>query len=157
MEDVPDAGEGDDSDEEPELDRLRSHDPTPYSAWLTCERLKLYWSAVLKLLVWHRVAYLMNLRDGDLETLPLYGVATLEQIGESLELTAQHYDLLARELSVEEPSPPVRGTGRFLLFWSYLPIEDNVIALLLATTRAQVIGYRNKAKERLRRMLRSEL
>lgn len=156
MEDVPDAGESEASDEPAELDMLRSHDLTPYASWLTCERLKLYWAAVLKLLVWHRVAYLMNHRDGDLEALSLYGVATLEQIGESLELTASQYEILARELRVAE-LPAAPAAHRFLLFWSYLPIEDNVIAILLATTRAQVIGYRNKAKERLKRMLAAEL
>lgn len=158
MEDVPDSGENDGGDDEtPALEQLRSRDPSPYSNWLAAERLKIYWAAVLKLLVWHRVSYLLNHRDGDLEALPLYGVATLEEIGEALELTDKQFASLARELTC--PEPPARGGRgrRFLLFWKYLPLEDNIIAVVLEVTRAQVIAYRNKARERLQRLLRGEL
>lgn len=160
MEDVPDASSisGDNSEEEGfDLNTLSSREPTPYSAWLTSERLKLYWAAVLKLLVWHRVAYLLNNREGDLEALPLYGVATLEQIGDSLEFADKHFVALGRELGVAPPPTTTTGGRRFLLFWKYLPLEDNAIAAVLDATRAQVISYRNKAKERLKRMLRTEL
>ena len=86
----------------------------------------------------------------------LQGVATLEQIGEALELKDKQFMSLARELAVEEPSNPGQGGRRFLLFWRYLPLEDNVIAVVLEVTRAQVISYRNKARERLKRMLKGE-
>ena len=74
-----------------DLSFLTSSDPGPYSVWLTTERLKLYWAAVLRLLVWHRCAYLLNIRDGDLEALPFYGVASFEQIADSLEFTDAHF------------------------------------------------------------------
>ncbi|HVZ83279.1 MAG TPA: hypothetical protein VG893_06350 [Terracidiphilus sp.] len=158
MEDVPDAGGGDDSEEEGfDFSTLSSHEPTPYSIRLTTERLKIYWAAVLKLLVWHRVAYLLNNREGDLEALPLYGVATLEQIGDALEFEDKHFAALSHELGVAPPAKSQTGGRRFLLFWKYLPFEDNVIAAILDATRAQVISYRNKARERLKRMLRTEL
>jgi hypothetical protein len=158
MEDVPDSDGGGDGEEDgPDLSVLSSHEPGPHSVWMTGERLKIYWAAVLKLLVWHRVAYLLNLRDGDLEALPLYGVATLEQIGDALEFKDRNFELLARELTVSD-SPRMPSSGRrFLFFWKYLPLEDNVIAAVLEVTRAQVISYRNKARERLKRMLMQEL
>jgi hypothetical protein len=158
-EDLPDANQGDDPDEETgDFTVLASSDPSPYSVWLTCERLKLYWAAVLKLLVWHRVAYLLNNREGDLEALPLYGVATLEQIGDALELTEKQFGHLNTELGISEAPPAsIPGGRRFVLFWKYLPLEDNVIATVLEVTRAQVISYRSKAKDRLKRMLKGEL
>jgi len=159
MEDIQDLDDSDDSDEaNNDLSGLSSHDPGPFSIWLTAERLKLYWAAVLRLLVWHRCAYLLNVRDGDLEALPLYGVASLEQIGDSLEFTDAHFARLGRELTAGENDSAPSGCGRrFLFFWKYLPLEDNVIGVVMEVTRAQVISYRNKAKERLKRMLKGEL
>ena len=160
MEDVPDAeGGGEEGDEDGyDLSALSSHEAGPHSVWMTCERLRLYWAAILKLLVWHRVAFLLNNREGDLEALPLYGVATLEQIGDALELTETQFANLARELAFTEKPVAGKSSGsRFLLFWKYLPVEDNVIAAMLEVSRAQVISYRNKARERLKRMLKGEV
>jgi DNA-directed RNA polymerase specialized sigma subunit len=42
-------------------------------------------------------------------------------------------------------------------FWKFLPLEDITIAAVLEVARAQVISYRSKAKERLKRMLQAEL
>src|SRR6266567_1200093 len=158
-EDVPDLDDSEENDEDGfDPGAIPSHDPGPYSIWLTAERLKLFWAAVLRLLAWHRCAYVLNQRDGDLEALPLYGVATLEQIGDSLEWKDMHFGRVGRELAVTEPAPAPSGCGRrFLFFWKYLPLEDNLIAVVLEVTRAQVISYRNKAKERLKRMLKGEL
>ena len=65
---------------------------------------------------------------------------------------------LRSELAAAEVVPDAASSGRrFLFFWKYLPLEDNVIAIVLEVTRAQVIGYRNKAKERLKRILKGEL
>ena len=157
MEDIPEADNGEDDEGGSELDNLRSQEAGPLSAWLTAERLKLYWAAILKLLVWHRAAYLLNIRDGDLEALPLYGVATLEQIGDALEFEDRHFKCLARELILQEPAQPGKGGRRFLFFWNHLPLEDNIIAVVLEVTRAQVISYRNKARERLKRILTGTL
>ncbi len=159
MEDVPDLDDSEDADEEgTDLATLTSRDRSQYSVWLTTERLKLYWAAVLRLLVWHRCAYLLNIRDGDLEALPYYGVASFEEIGDSLEFTDGHFLRLGKEMGSHEATPAEGACGRrFLFYWKYLPLEDNVIAVVLEVTRAQVIGYRNKAKERLKRMLKGEL
>jgi hypothetical protein len=159
MEDIPDLDDAEDTDEQSnDLTFLTSRDPGPYSVWLTTERLKLYWAAVLRLLVWHRCAYLLNIRDGDLEVLPFYGVASFEQIGDSLEFGDAHFVRLRDKLAITEDAPAHHRSGRrFLFFWKYLPLEDNVIGVVLEVTREQVIAYRNKAKERLKRMLRGEM
>ena len=95
--------------------------------------------------------------NGDLEALPLYGVATLEQIGAALEFTDKQFGSLSRELAVQEPPRPPQGGRRFLFFWKHLPLEDNIIAAVLEVARTQVISYRNKARERLKRMLQNDL
>lgn len=65
---------------------------------------------------------------------------------------------MTSELALPEAAPAAEPSGRrFLFYWKYLPLEDNVIAVVLEVTRAQVIGYRNKAKERLKRMLKGEM
>ena len=47
------------------------------------------------------------------------------------------------------------GSGqKFVIYWKYIPLEDNSIAKILGVTSAQVIAYRNKGIERLRRQLR---
>ncbi len=134
------------SPDEPDvLSVTASNDPGPEAAWMAVQRMQLVWGAVLQILPWHRAAYLLNLRDGELDAFPYYGVASIEQIGEALALTAEQSARLARGLQVE---PPL-----FVHFWKHLPIEDSLIAEVLAVTRPQVIGYRNKALERLRRLL----
>ena len=159
MEDIADLDDAEDTDEESnDLSFLPSRDRSQYSIWLTTERLKLYWAAVLRLLVWHRCAYLLNIRDGDLEALPFYGVASFEQIGDSLEFSEAHFLRLRGKLAVTEVAPEQPRCGRrFLFFWKHLPLEDNVIGVVLEVTRDQVIAYRNKAKERLKRMLKGEM
>ena len=72
---------------------------SPDSAWLARERLKLLWGAILQLLPWHRAAYLLNLRDGELDAFPHYGVASVEQIGTAIALTDQQYQTPRRARS----------------------------------------------------------
>lgn len=159
VEDVPEydhAGQKD--DEGPgmsAMDRLAFKGADAYSTRLTVERLKLYWGAVLQLLPWHRAAYLLNIRDGDLDALPYYGVASIEAIGEAIELAEKQLSTLEQEVGVGSGSGSSKGVGeRFAVCWRFLPLEDTVIALVLEVSRAQVIGYRNKAKERLARSLK---
>ncbi len=161
VEDVPEYDDGAQGEDEGSgmsaMDRLASKGADPYSTRLTVERLKLYWGAVLQLLPWHRAAYLLNIRDGDLDALPYYGVASIEAIGEAIELAEKQLSTLEREVGVGSASgsSSSRRTGeRFAVCWRFLPLEDTVIALVLEVTRAQVIGYRNKAKERLARSLK---
>jgi hypothetical protein len=153
VEDVADLYEGDESEDEPTaLERVASRAPDAYSARLSVERLKLFWGAVLQLLPWHRAAYLLNMRDGDLGALPYYGVASIEAIGEAIELAEQQIAVLERQVGIA--SHGGKAGERFVACWQHLPLDDNTIAVVLGVTRAQVIGYRNKARERLARSLK---
>ena len=76
------------------MDKVAARTQDPYSVRLTVERLKLFWGAVLQLLPWHRAAFVLNLRDGDLDALPYYGVASIEAIGEAIELKEKQLSTL---------------------------------------------------------------
>ncbi len=153
---------GEDEDAGSPLDRIASPEPRPDSAWQARERLKLLWGAILQLLPWHRAAYLLNLRDGELDAFPYYGIASVEQIGESLAFTSEQYQILAGEVGLSatklSQTSIFEGSGqKFVIYWKYIPLEDNTIAKVLNVTRAQVIAYRNKGIERLRRQLKGSL
>ncbi|MEP7353869.1 MAG: hypothetical protein ABI824_11605 [Acidobacteriota bacterium] len=152
----------DSEDESAPVERLASKEPSPDSSWLTRERLKLLWGAILQLLPWHRIAYLLNLRDGELEAFPYYGVASLEEIGSAIGLTDDQFRILADELRLDEnqrsQATILQGSGqKFMLYVKFIPLEDTIIANTLGVTRAQVIAYRNKGIERLRRNLRGNV
>ncbi len=157
VEDVPayDDQPGDDEDGPSPMDKVAARTQDPYSERLTVERLKLFWGAVLQLLPWHRAAFVLNMRDGDLDVLPYYGVASIEAIGEAIELKEKQLSTLEIEVGLGSGSGSSKKAGvRFAACWRFLPLEDNVIAVVLEVTRAQVIGYRNKARERLARILK---
>lgn len=156
VEDIPDESLADGGDAYASAGAVRQHGG--FSLWLSTERMRLLWDALAQILPWHRAAFLLNLRNGDIGAFPYYGIASVEQIGESLGLTANQYSILANALAL---TPEMRaqlsilsGPGqRFAIFWNYLPLEDSIIGTLLGVQRSQVIAYRNKAVERLRRML----
>ena len=83
-----------------------------------------------------RAALLLNLKDsggfGCITLFPATGVATLRQLADALEMSA---DDLAR-------------------LWNELPLEDARIAELLGLTRQQVINARKSGRERLARRLK---
>lgn len=138
------------------LDNAAAQTPDAYSVRLTVERLRLYWGAILQLLPWHRAAYLLNLRDGDLDALPYYGVVSVEGIGSALELKEKQLSTLEQQVGLD-PATRTPVAERFAACWKFLPLEDAVIALVLEVTRPQVIGYRTKARERLARSLKGML
>ena len=145
-----------DSDQASALEKTPAQSADPYSVRLTTEKLRLYWGAILQLLPWHRAAYLLNLRDGDLEALAYYGVVTIVGIGDALELKEKQMATLEREVGVGPGSGSGKRLGeRFAVCWRFLPLEDTIVALVLEVTRPQVIGYRNKARERLARSLKA--
>ena len=132
------------------LATMPSRQPGAESQWMARERMQLLWGAVLQLLPWHRAAYLLNLRDGELDAFPYYGVADVDQIRQSLDLKPSQLDRLAAACGVRLQA---EDGLTFAACWNHLPVEDNVIAHVLTVTRAQVIAYRNKALERMRRSL----
>jgi DNA-directed RNA polymerase specialized sigma24 family protein len=107
-------------------------------AWQVEKRIFLerLWQEVRELPRAQRVALLLNLREADgggcLALFPATGVATLRQIADALELSAE----------------------RFAELWPQLPLDDATIAGLLELTRQQVINLRKSARERLARRLK---
>ncbi len=95
------------------------------------------WSEIRQLPPRQRAALLLNLRDGQgrgvIALLPLTGVATLRQIANALDMSAE----------------------KFAALWNDLPLDDNTIAEHLSLTRQQVINLRKVARERLARRMRA--
>jgi RNA polymerase sigma factor (sigma-70 family) len=100
-------------------------------------RIKQVWSEVIQLPVRQRVALLLNLKDEQggpaIAMLPILRIASIRQIADALELSAE-------ELTT---------------FWNDLPLEDSVIGARLGATRQQVSNLRKCARERLSRRLAS--
>jgi DNA-directed RNA polymerase specialized sigma24 family protein len=107
-------------------------------AWQVEKRIFLQrlWEEVRKLPLQQRAALLLNLREADgrgcLALFPATGVATLRQIADALEISAE----------------------RLAELWPQLPLDDATIAGLLDLTRQQVINLRKSARERLARRLK---
>jgi len=100
---------------------------------LYLERL---WAEIGKLPSRQRAAILLNLRDAQgssaVELFHLLGVVSLRGMAEVLEMSAE----------------------RFAELWKDLPLEDAAIAELLGITRQQVINLRKAGRERLRRWVK---
>lgn len=107
-------------------------------AWHVEKRIFLQrlWEELRQLPPNQRAALLLNLKDaggfGCITLFPATGVATLRQLADALEMSAE---ALAR-------------------LWNELPIEDARIAELLGLTRQQVINARKSGRERLARRLK---
>ncbi|MDX2042506.1 MAG: hypothetical protein SF097_14895 [Acidobacteriota bacterium] len=99
--------------------------------------LQRLWEEVQLLPPNQRTALLLNLRDaegrGCIALFLVTGVATLRQLAEALELTAE----------------------RFAAVWNDLPLDDQTIAELLGLQRQQIINARKSARERLARRLKN--
>jgi hypothetical protein len=107
-------------------------------AWRVEKRIFLQrlWDEVLRLPRQQRVALLLNLRNhegsGCIAMFPALGIATLRQLAEALEMSAE----------------------RLAEMWNQTPLEDAKIAELLRLTRQQVINARKSARERLAQRLK---
>jgi hypothetical protein len=114
--------------------------------------MRLLWDAIRQLLPWHRAAYLLNLREGELDAFPYYGVASIDDIRAVLDLQPEQSLRMANAFGVDTKLEPAE---QFAACWRHLPAEDQILAVVLGVERSQVIAYRNKGIERLRRMLSS--
>lgn len=97
--------------------------------------LRALWKEICDLPLRQRMALLLHARDGDGESvtrlLPVSGVATMHQIGDTLSLP--HAELVP--------------------LWDELPLDDLKIATMLQVTRQQVINLRRSARDRLERRM----
>src|SRR5262245_57680847 len=102
-------------------------------AWRVEKRvfLQRLWDEARQLPRQQRVALLLKLRDaegrGCVALFPALGIATLRQLAEALEMSAE----------------------RLAEMWNETPLDDAKIAELLRLTRQQVINARKSARERL--------
>jgi hypothetical protein len=98
--------------------------------------LQRLWDEARQLPRQQRVALLLKLRDakgrGCVALFPALGIATLRQLAEALEMSAE----------------------RLAEMWNETPLEDAKIAELLRLTRQQVINARKSARKRLARRLK---
>jgi RNA polymerase sigma factor (sigma-70 family) len=110
----------------------------PDPAWRIEKKMFLQrlWEELQQLPVNQRAALLLNLKDasghGCITLFPATGVASIRQLANALEITAE----------------------RFAGVWHDLPLEDARIAELLGLTRQQVINARKSGRERLARRLK---
>ena len=99
------------------------------------QSLQLLWREIGQLPRRQRVALLLNLRNPNginvITLLPATGVATFEQIAQTLEIPANEFEQL----------------------WAQLPLDDLYLAGYLGATRQQVINLRKTARERLHKRM----
>jgi DNA-directed RNA polymerase specialized sigma24 family protein len=110
----------------------------PDQPWRMEKRMFLQrlWEELQQLPLNQRAALLLNLKDasgfGCITLFPATGIATVRQLAEALQISAEN----------------------FAEVWNDLPLEDSKIAELLGLTRQQVINARKSGRERLARRLK---
>jgi len=113
------------------LDEQLGPDINPATIIERRESLQALWREICQLPRRQRVALLLNLRNPNginvITLLPATGVATFEEIAETLEIP----------------------TAEFEQLWAQLPLDDLHLAAYLGATRQQVINLRKTARERL--------
>lgn len=113
------------------LDERVGADINPATIIERRQSLQLLWREICQLPRRQRVALLLNLRNRQginvITLLPATGIATLEQIAQTLEIPVAEFEQL----------------------WPQLPLDDRHIADYLGATRQQVINLRKTARERL--------
>jgi RNA polymerase sigma factor (sigma-70 family) len=108
------------------------------AAWQVEKRIFLQrlWEEINQLPPNQRVALLLNLRDteggGGITLFPALRIATIQQLAEAMEMSAEE----------------LAG------MWNELPLEDTRIAQMLRLTRQQVINVRKAARKRLTRRMK---
>ena len=118
------------------------------------------WSEMERLPPLQRFAYLLNFTDGKIEWFWFYGIASVRQIGKTLQLTNEQFNrawvlLEWNEEQRERARSLTNYDEKFALLWQQLPLNDLTIAALLETTQQNVIHLRQAAGQRLRRKMQS--
>ncbi|MBD0369948.1 MAG: sigma-70 family RNA polymerase sigma factor [Pyrinomonadaceae bacterium] len=135
LEDLP--AESFDEGENPLSEQLASAQAGPETVAEYQELLRLLWHEICQLPRRQQVALLFNLRNpygvNVITLFPATGIATFEQIAETLGIPAEQF---------EET-------------WARLPMDDLSIAAYLGATRQQVINLRKNARDRLLRRMQA--
>src|SRR5262249_15337382 len=116
------------------------------------------WEEIVELPRAQRIAVLLNSAGGELDALPIAGIATLEEIAQALAITPSEFDVLWSELGlppnqVAEAQSLATAEQKFAFLWCHTPLEDRVISKMLGLTRQEVINRRAAARQRLDRRL----
>jgi len=159
LEDPVEISEKDEAEILPQLPASPNREP--YPMMLEREWRRALWIEVKELVPWHRMAFVLNLPAdfGEIQELPEYGIASMAEIGRALEFSQEQFVRLSAQLELDAPDNALlHRTGesydlQFTVVWRLLPLQDSAIAAALQKDRESVIGYRNKAKERIRRRL----
>ncbi len=157
---APETDVWDDDERNDPLARLPDTGPRPDEEAEWRQFLASVWREVERLPPLQRIAYLLNFTDADGEVALFWwhGVASIERIGATLEITDEQFARLWPLLPLSDEqrrrAASLKSYGeKFSLLWQRLPIEDATIAAMLGTTRQNVINLRQAARRRLSRRL----
>jgi hypothetical protein len=129
-----------------------SHELSPEDRLRVRLQLQRLWIEILQLKPRQRIAYLLNPTEGEIEIFPDNGIAGIADIGRSLALSGEQFDLLSKELRLDLPRS---YEEKFAMLWNCLPLSDKLIARLLDATPQQVINLRKVARERLGKQMKN--
>lgn len=121
-----------DIDEFHEDSRFARSEPSPEEQACTRQFMQWLWTALKGLPLKQRRPLLLNMKDTygcDVGIFDWFGIATIEQIAETLEIP----------------------TEDFARMWKELPISDRRIAKLWGSSVQQIINWRSEARKKLRK------
>jgi DNA-directed RNA polymerase specialized sigma24 family protein len=146
---------------EVELDGIDSPQPSPDIHIKGRQELAATWREIATLPRPQRVALLLNSIDGGLDRFAFSGIATLQELAATLELTREEFTILERASPAYgaeiAAAGPMSDDERFAILWRHVPLTDDAIAMLLGLTRQDVVNRRMAARQRLHRRLASML
>jgi hypothetical protein len=146
--------------EEVELDR-QSTRPVQENRLSDHELYERYWTEICQMRPNQRFVFLLNLREESLVEIDyflFYGVATLVQIGRTLQISDEQFKRLWNELQLDDETRLLASSlenydEKIALLWKYLPIKDKIIALALGKSQQNVITMRSRAIEWLQKRM----
>src|SRR5262245_43338843 len=110
-----------------EMDFELSAHPGPDIQTISREELSATWEEIVELPRAQRIAVLLNSAGGELDALPIAGIATLEEIAQALAITPSEFDVLWSELGlppnqVAEAQSLATPEEKFGFLWCHTPI-----------------------------------
>jgi DNA-directed RNA polymerase specialized sigma24 family protein len=150
-----------DAVQETELGEMSDPLGTPEQRAGVQELLQGVWRALLQIQVRWRRAFLLNPPRGfEVDVFPANGIADIEEIGATLDLSDPEYEMLWNALDLgsaeRREAAALGGLRRFAVLWRYLPLRDAVIALILGKDAQYVINLRRLARDELAERLKEK-
>jgi hypothetical protein len=110
------------------------------------------WQGLLRMDPRRRAAFLLNPPSMEIELFPIYGVASIADIGRALALSDAQFATIFDGVL---PAGTERGLGRasdeakLAIIWNHLPLQDLLIGRVLGLSQQQVINQRMLARRTL--------